>query len=80
MTESRRQFYRLRYPAGLRPVVWIDESEYELVELSEHGARITCSENRFEIGAILTGAVLFSDGENVPFEGTVCGATKQTWS
>ncbi|MEL6109351.1 MAG: PilZ domain-containing protein [Planctomycetota bacterium] len=71
MTQSRRQYYRLRYPAGRRPAVWIEDGEYELVELSEQGARIACPDGPFEIGATLTGAVLFSDGENVPFEGNV---------
>ena len=71
MIQSRRQFFRLRYPAGQRPQVWIDDREYELAELSEHGARIACPDSGFQIGDAVTGAVMFADGENVPFEGNV---------
>ncbi|MEO1526843.1 MAG: PilZ domain-containing protein [Planctomycetota bacterium] len=79
MNESRREYFRLRYPPGRRPVVWIDGEEYELTELSERGARIICRESTLQIDDLVTGVVLFQDGENVPFEGTLARIEKNEW-
>ena len=71
MSQSRRDYYRLRYPIGHRPQVWIDELQYELIELSERGTRLHDRNATLQAGQVVTGAISFSDGETVPFEGPV---------
>lgn len=37
---QQRQHYRVRYPMAERPKITIDESQYEILELSEGGLRL----------------------------------------
>src|SRR5581483_2837076 len=67
---ERRGFYRLPYPPAERPTLWVGNGRYEVVELSETGARVLVGAGLPQSGPV-AGSVQFGDGELVPIEGTV---------
>lgn len=41
---ERRADYRLHYPPALRPLMWVGESQYEVLDISEQGVRFRLPE------------------------------------
>lgn len=70
---DRRQYFRLRYPTpGIAPVITIDNIVYPLVETSEKGIILICSDpQRFPFGKQLHGSVTFKDGQSYSIVGEV---------
>lgn len=70
-SRANRAYYRLRYPDAERPRLQFDNSEYEVVELSELGGRIHLGGRELRSGTAISGWVRFRDGESAPIEGQV---------
>ncbi len=70
---DRRQYFRLRYPTpGIAPVITIDKIAYPLVETSEKGLILICSDPmRFPRGKQIRGNVTFKDGQTYNVVGDV---------
>ena len=67
---NRRDFYRLQYPEGHRPVAKIGGHRFETIEISEHGLRLdqlappadSPSPLNFETGSVHTVGIELPDG------------------
>lgn len=68
---EKRQFYRLRYPAGQGSRLIIDGVQYELTEISEAGVRFAHHASRFRVGAPVKALVHTLAGYQGEVEGRV---------
>ncbi|MDW6003215.1 PilZ domain-containing protein [Vibrio mangrovi] len=69
---QRRQYYRLRYPKGVRPAIRFENNMYHLTECSEKGIRILMpNATRLHQGYRVTGKVFLNDGSQVDIKGTI---------
>lgn len=69
---DQRKYFRLKYPVAERPIVRSEDSEYEIAEISEGGARvIVAGQGSFDAGQPFSGTILFADGEEVDIRGIV---------
>jgi hypothetical protein len=69
---ERRAYFRLWYPEMERPTVTIAHGKFEVLELSEEGARIKLSgEEGLALGQPFAGHLRFRDGATVAIEGVV---------
>jgi hypothetical protein len=74
-TPDRRARERLPYTAELCPLLVIDESAYEIIDLGERGLRARCGDpERWLLGSVLQGTVWFQRDSKVRVEGTVVRA------
>ena len=70
--DQRRAYFRLRYPTSEGPAVTIAGADYEVLEISEAGARIKLlPDASIAIGQAFSGIVRFDDGVIVPVKGEV---------
>ncbi len=69
---EKRAYYRLYYPVHDRPVWEINGREYEVMEISERGARLRFGEGLPErLEDPVSGMIHFSDGAEVEVVGNV---------
>lgn len=60
---QRRRFYRLQYPTPERPVLFVGDAEFTILDLSESGARIEKTTEWQRDMFPDNGTILFSEGE-----------------
>lgn len=68
---NRRQFYRLRYPERVRPVMKYKKLEFPVAELSEGGARVVSDDVTLSPGESIAADIRFADGAVFGVVGTV---------
>lgn len=71
-SDERRTCYRVRYPAGARPRLILDNRAFDVTELAEGGMRFLHRESiATETGEAVVGQVRFRDGSRTEICGTV---------
>jgi len=68
--EEQRKYYRIEYPASMRPTIKITKNEFEVVDISEKGVRFSVDEEMI-FGRWVSAEVTFCDGETVTIEGRI---------
>ena len=72
MSDNRRQYYRLPYPATMMPLIRIAGKEYSVPEISEGGLRIRCTDrNDFGIGDEVSGEIAFAENDTLTISGVI---------
>jgi len=68
--EEKRRYYRIEYPASLRPTLKIRKHEFEVVNISEKGVMFL-ADKKIEFGRWVSGDVTFFDGQPIGIEGKI---------
>ena len=68
--EEKRRYYRIEYPASLRPTLKIRKHEFEVVNISEKGVMFW-ADKKIEFGRWVSGEVTFFDGQPIGIEGKI---------
>lgn len=70
---DRRADYRIRYPAALRPLMWLGPGRYEVLDVSEQGLRfgVPAGSRRFGTGESLLATVHFHAGGSEAVTGEI---------
>ena len=67
---EKRGYYRIEYPASMRPTLKIRKHEFEVIDISEKGVRFLFDKN-IKFGRWVNGDVSFYDGEAIGVEGKI---------
>ena len=74
-TPERREQERFPYQDGTRPLLIVDNSAYEIIDIGERGLRVRCGDaERWLLGSILVGWVWFQRDSRFQVEGLVVRA------
>ena len=68
--QERRRYYRIEYPASMRPILKIRKHEFEVVNISEKGVMFL-ADKKIKFGRWVSGEVTFYDGQTVGIEGKI---------
>lgn len=69
---NKREFYRIRYPIWDRPVMKLDGSYFEVMDIAEKGIKFFCKEcSEFMPDAEIQFTLTFHDNESLELEGTI---------
>ena len=68
--QEKRKYFRLEYPASIRPTLKIRKHEFEVVDISEKGVRFS-ADKKIKFGRWVTGIITFYDGQVVGIEGRI---------
>jgi len=69
---ERRRFYRLRYPASVRPYMQYRQWKFPVAEISEQGLRFKIIEEALDHLVLhIKAKVFFNDGESLDIEGRI---------
>ena len=68
--QERRRYYRIEYPALMRPTLKIRKHEFEVVNISEKGVMFL-AEKKIKFGRWVSGEVTFYDGQSMGIEGKI---------
>ena len=69
--DQKRRYYRLEFPQFQRPKLFFQHRVFEVIEISEAGARITAAGALPAVGSKIEGTMLFTDGEKETISGKV---------
>ena len=73
--ENKREFYRVRYPTGERPLLKLQGHVYEVIEISEKGVKFFCKQPWvYKTGLEVQFAINFRDNELLKLEGQILRA------
>lgn len=68
--QEKRRYFRIEYPASIRPILKIRKHEFEVVDISEKGVRFS-AEKEIKFGRWVTGNITFYDGQAIGIEGKI---------
>ena len=68
--QDKRKYFRLEYPAPIKPTLKIRKYEFEVVDISEKGVRFS-ADKEIKFGRWVTGNITFYDGQAVGIEGRI---------
>ena len=68
--QEKRKYYRIEYPASLRPTLKIRKHEFEIVNISEKGVMFL-SDKKSRFARWVNGEVTFYDGQAIGVEGRI---------
>lgn len=68
--EERRRYYRIEYPAPMRPTLKIRKHEFQVLDISEKGVRFL-KDKQVRFGRWVSGEVTFYDGQTMIIEGKI---------
>jgi hypothetical protein len=68
--QEKRGYFRIEYPASIRPTLKIRKHEFEIVDISEKGVRFS-ADKEIKFGRWVTGNIAFYDGQTVGIEGRI---------
>ena len=69
---QKRQYYRLKYPKGARPIMRIKDQLFQVSEVSEKGVRVmTRNVSHFYRGLSMAGTLDLHDEKRVDISGAV---------
>ena len=68
--QEKRRYFRIEYPASIRPTLKIRKHEFEVVDISEKGVRFF-ADKKIKFGRWVTGNITFCDGQTVGIEGRI---------
>lgn len=68
--QEKRRYFRIEYPASIRPTLKIRKHAFEVVDISEKGVRFS-ADKKIKFGRWVTGNVTFCDGQTVGIEGRI---------
>jgi len=72
MTEQRREFYRVEFPEQERPMLFLDEISYEVLDICEAGIRFEVDDiSSFIANDRLNAQIRFRDGAVVDTSGDI---------
>ena len=67
---EKRKYFRIEYPASIRPTLEIRKHEFEIVDISEKGVKFSAGKE-IKFGRWVTGNVTFHDGQAIGIEGKI---------
>lgn len=67
---GKREFVRLEYPPGNRPVLKLKESQLEIIDISEKGLKLS-NQDQLPLGRLIHGEAELLSGRIVPVDGEV---------
>ena len=67
---EKRKYFRIEYPASIRPTLEIRKHEFEIVDISEKGVKFSAGKE-IKFGRWVTGNVTFHDGQAIGIEGRI---------
>jgi hypothetical protein len=68
--QEKRGYFRIEYPASIRPTLEIRKHEFEIVDISEKGVKFSAGKE-IKFGRWVTGNVTFHDGQAIDIEGRI---------
>ena len=68
--QEKRKYFRIEYPASIRPTLKIRKHEFEIVDISEKGVKFSAGKE-IKFGRWVTGNVTFHDGQAIDIEGRI---------
>jgi len=68
--QEKRKYFRIEYPASMRPILMVRKHEFEVVNISEKGVMFS-ADGEVKFGRWVNGQVTFSDGQTVSVEGKI---------
>jgi len=68
--QENRRYYRIEYPASLRPTLKIRKHEFEVVNISEKGVMFL-TDKKTSFARWVSGEVIFYDGQAIGVEGKI---------
>ena len=68
--QEKRRYYRIEYPALLRPTLKIRKYEFEVVNISEKGVMFL-GDKKIKFARWVNGEVTFYDGQCIGVEGKI---------
>ncbi len=75
--QEKRRYFRIEYPASIRPILKIRKHEFEVVDISEKGIRFS-ADKEIKFGRWVTGNVTFNDGQAIGIEGRIAWKRKES--
>ncbi|MBT3256564.1 MAG: PilZ domain-containing protein [Deltaproteobacteria bacterium] len=67
---EKRKYFRIEYPAPIKPTLKIRKHEFEVEDISEKGVRFS-ADKKIKFGRWVTGNVTFHDGQAIDIEGRI---------
>jgi hypothetical protein len=78
VAKNEREHYRIHYPPSERPLISVNATTHEILDLSEGGVRFAVPRSfRPPIGAVLKGSIRFRNNKVCKVEGTVLRLNEQ---
>ena len=68
--QEKRKFFRIEYPASMRPTLKVRKHVFEVVNISEKGVMFI-TDGKASFGRWVIGEITFSDGQTVIVEGKI---------
>ena len=68
--QEKRKFFRIEYPASIRPTIKVRKHEFEVLDISEKGVRFFL-EKEIKFGRWVNGNITFHDGKTISIEGRI---------
>ena len=68
--QENRRYFRIEYPASIRPILKIRKHEFEVVDISEKGVKFF-ADKEIEFGRWVNGNITFCDGQAIGIEGRI---------
>ena len=68
--QKKRKYFRIEYPASIRPTIKIRKHEFKVVDISEKGVRFF-ADKEIKFGRWVTGNITFHDGQAIGIEGRI---------
>jgi hypothetical protein len=68
--QEKRKYFRIEYPAPIKPTLKIRKHEFEVEDISEKGVRFS-ADKKIKFGRWVTGNVTFHDGQAIDIEGRI---------
>ena len=68
--QEKRRYYRIEYPASMRPILKIRKHEFEVMDISEKGIMFL-ADKKTRFGRWVSGEITFYDGQTIGIEGKV---------
>ena len=68
--QEKRRYYRIEYPASMKPTLKIRKHEFEVLNISEKGVMFL-AEKEIKFGRWVRGTVTFNDSQTVGIEGKI---------
>ena len=68
--QEKRRYFRIDYPASMKPTIKIRKHEFEVVNISEKGVMFL-AEKKIKFGRWVSGEVTFYDGQSMGIEGKI---------
>ena len=67
---EKRKYFRIEYPAPIKPTLKIRKHEFEVEDISEKGVRFS-ADKKIKFGRWVTGNITFYDGQAIGIEGRI---------